>query len=199
MPGFEPIPGETPIDDISGLIPRSITTRQQLSTVEAENILKAVVHYLASQPSRRKAPFTLAWCLKLHKQMFGDVWKWAGELRQCELNLGVQVYRIQTDLATLLDDLHYWQAHAAMDLVEQATRLHHRAVTIHPFLNGNGRWARMLANILLRRQGHPVVRWPDQTIGQESVIRGEYLDAIRSADGGDYAPLLVMHQKYSGT
>lgn len=54
-----------------------------------------------------------------------------------------------------------------------------RGVAIHPFLNGNGRWARMLANIWLKRNGHPITEWPEATISFKSVIRDEYLAAIR--------------------
>ncbi len=79
MAAWKPISGETPINDISGLTPKWVTTRAQLNDVEAQNIRKAVMRYLASKPSRRQAPFTLGWCYKLHRQMFGEVWRWAGQ------------------------------------------------------------------------------------------------------------------------
>ena len=84
-----------------------------------------------------------------------------------------------------------------MPLAEQAARLHHRAVSIHPFLNGNGRWSRLLSNIWLAQHDEPVVLWPETTIGAVSIIREEYLSAIRTADDGDYAPLLEMQQTYA--
>ena len=84
-----------------------------------------------------------------------------------------------------------------MNLVEQAVRLHHRAVQIHPFYNGNGRWARLLGNILLRLQGHPETRWPETLLGVESTIRGEYLAAIKEADLGNYEPLLKLTRQHS--
>ena len=197
MADWETIEGETPIDDVSGLIPKGIRSRAELNALEAENIRKAVLRYLAAKPSRRQAPFTLDWTYKLHKQMFGDVWRWAGTKRLTALNLGVPVHRIETDLQNVLDDLAFWRENGAMDLTEQAARLHHRAVHIHPFLNGNGRWSRLLANIYLKHSGAPVTVWPEDTVGNASVIRGEYLTAIRAADGGDYQPLLELHRRYS--
>jgi Fic-DOC domain mobile mystery protein B len=194
---WDPIPGETPIEDISGLIPKGVSTRAQLNAAEAENIRKAVMRYLVAKPSRRQAPFTLEWCYKLHKQMFGDVWSWAGRPRRSELNLGVPAYRIDQDLQTLLEDLNYWQNNPVMDVIEQAARLHHRAVQIHPFLNGNGRWSRMLANIHLKRIGERVIVWPEQTVGDESVIRNEYLTAVRAADNGDYNALIALHRRFA--
>ncbi len=83
-----------------------------------------------------------------------------------------------------------------MSLLEQATRLHYRAVWIHPFWNGNGRWARLLANIWLARHKAPLVFWPEENIGQESPIRYEYLKALRAADGGDFGPVLALHCQY---
>lgn len=197
MKGFEPIEDETPIDDISGLVPKDVTTRRRLNEVEAENIRKVVLRYLAARPSKKQAPFTLDWSLKLHKQMFGDVWKWAGKPRQTELNLGVPSYQVETSLYNLFDDLAFWRDKTEMDLIEQTTRLHHRAVQIHPFLNGNGRWSRMLANIYLQQQGAPLTMWPDETIGETSIMRGDYLAAMKAADQGDYEPLLAMHHRYS--
>ena len=199
MSGWTPVAGETPIDDIAGLIPKHVKTRKQLNGVEAENIRKAVLKYLARKPSRRAAPFDLAWCLKLHKQMFGEVWRWAGEQRQVELNIGAPQHQILVSLQSLLDDLRYWRDHPGMELIEQAARLHHRSVAVHPFLNGNGRWARLLANIWLKQNGGAPVLWPESTIGDASAIRDEYLAAIRAADRGDYRPIIELHRRYAAT
>ena len=81
--------------------------------------------------------------------------------------------------------------------MEQAARLHHRAVRVHPFPNGNGRWARMLANVWLKRHDHMVTVWPEETIGSKSIIRVEYLAAVRTADEGDEGPLIELHRRYT--
>jgi len=190
------MPGETPIDDISGLKPKAVTTRAQLNDVEARNIRKAVVRYLAAKPSRRQAPFTLEWCYKLHRQMFGEVWRWAGQKRTTELNIGVPFHRIDVDLKNLVDDLEFWREKGEMDTMEQVARLHHRAVFIHPFINGNGRWSRLLANIFQKQSTDKVTIWPEETVGNASIIRDEYLAAVRSADKGDYKPLIALHRRY---
>jgi len=194
---WQPIPGETPIDDISGLIPKHVRSRRELAVVEGLNIHEAVVKYLALTPGRRQAPFDLPWAIKLHKEMFGKVWTWAGVCRTVELNIGLPFHQINMQLQSLLDDLIYWRDQTQMPVIEQASRLHHRSVLIHPFLNGNGRWSRLLANIWLKQRGQQPVEWPEQTIGIESIIRNEYLTALRQADSsGDYAPLIALHSKY---
>jgi Fic-DOC domain mobile mystery protein B len=193
--GWELLPGETPID-VSGLRRKGIRTRAELNRAEAENIRKAAVKYLAAKPSRRSAPFTLDWTKRLHKQMFGDVWKWAGVFRRENLNLGCEWHQVPMQLQTLLDDLEFWERQGDSYL-DPSVRLHHRSVRIHPFSNGNGRWARMLANIWLKRRGQPITAWPEQAIGSKSVIRDDYLAAIRAADEGDESGLKDLHRRFT--
>lgn len=189
--------GATPIEDASGLKLANITTRRALCIVEATNIAKAQTKYLAAVPSARRAPFDRPWAYKLHEEMFCDVWKWAGEKRQSAKNIGVPHYEIDTCLHNLLADLAEWARTGSVPLMMQSVQLHHRAVQIHPFENGNGRWARLLANVWLKRcRSEPVV-WPDQTIGETSTIRDEYIRAIKAADQGNYEPLLALHKTYS--
>ncbi len=191
-----PIPGQTPLDDLSGLRNKRIRTTAQLNAAEAENIRKATLKYLAGAVSRRTAPFDFAWLRKLHKEMFGDVWSWAGSLRTTRTNIGCPPQEIEVRLHDLLEDLKAWKD-SGMPLQEQAARLHHGLVLIHPFPNGNGRWSRMAANIWLRLHGAALTEWPETTIGAASTIRGEYLDAVKAADRGDHSKLLVMHERYA--
>ena len=127
--------------------------------------------------------------------MLGEVWEWAGKLRQCELSIGIKAYLISTELKKLVDDIEYWTKHKTYGVVETAARIHHRAVHIHPFLNGNGRWSRMLANIYLRKNGLMPVRWQEDTLAKENPKRTEYIDALKMADKGDYKKLIEMHQE----
>lgn len=195
LPG-DPIPGQTPLDDLSGLRIKSIRTQNQLNEAEAANILKAVTKYLAARPSPRFARFDVRWMKRLHREMFGDVWKWAGSFRTTDTNIGHPWRQIESAMHVLQDDLHAWQA-SGTPLIEQAVLLHHRSVYIHPFKNGNGRWSRLLANIWLKLHRADVIFWPESTIGSASTIRIEYLAAIRAADRSDYAPLAELHRRYS--
>lgn len=127
--------------------------------------------------------------------MFGDVWDWAGTFRRAELNIGSKPHMIAIDLQTLLDDRRAWSA-SDMPLLEQSVRLHHGAVRIHPFPDGNGRWSRMLGNILLRMGNHPIVVWPEAVIGASSGIRAAYLAAVRAADRHDFSALIDLHRRF---
>jgi Fic-DOC domain mobile mystery protein B len=85
--------------------------------------------------------------------MFGGVWKWAEEFRTTERNIGVDSWRIESDLHTLLDDVRYWIDHKTYTADEIAVRFHHRLVFIHPFPNGNGRHSRLAADLLITQFG----------------------------------------------
>ena len=174
----------------------SIANRRDLAAAEARNINRAFLKYLASRPSARTAPFDFEWFLQLHAEMFGEVWTWAGVVRTRDLNLGVSHLQIVERLSGLVGDLHSWSGFRH-PLETQAVWLHHKSVWIHPFENGNGRWARLLSNIWLKRHEAPIVAWPDTSLVAVSEVRTEYLAAIKAADGGDYAPLADLHQRFA--
>ena len=190
------LPGQTPLEDCSGLKLPSVKTRAHLNRAEYENCAEATYKYLSRRPTRRMAPFTRPWMLRLHREMFGKVWKWAGKIRKSELNVGVPSYQVGTDLEELSRDVACWTLDN-WSLIEQAATLHWRAVHIHPFLNGNGRWARLLANIWMRRNDGPVVAWPQTDLIKEaSPVRSEYIAALKEADANDLGPLVKIHERY---
>jgi len=191
------IQGATPSDDLSGL-KLDMSKHYSLQDIyffEAKNITKATLKYLAKTPDKKIAPFSFEWFLKLHEDMFGDVWDWAGKLRQVELSIGVKAYLVSTELKVLVDDLAYWDKHKTFDVVEIAARLHHRAVQIHPFKNGNGRWSRMLANIYLKQNGLQPTKWNENLLSKENVHRDDYISALKKADNGDYGELIRLQGK----
>ncbi len=90
--------------------------------------------------------------------------------------------------------LPYW----ADSLADQVVRLHHVLVYIHPFPNGNGRWARLAADVWAVQHGGTHTRWPADLNGAASPIRAEYLTAMKVADAGDLGPLNALHRRYAG-
>jgi Fic-DOC domain mobile mystery protein B len=123
--------------------------------------------------------------------MFGKVWRWAGNYRQSDKNIGVDWPQIAVHLRQLLDDVKYWIDHDTYPSDEIATRFHHRLVLIHLFPNGNGRHARVITDFLLERvlEEDPFT-WGSGNLMEEYKIRDRYIEALRSADDHDYEPLL---------
>ena len=81
--------------------------------------------------------------------MYGEVWEWAGTYRQTSRNIGIEAYRIPTELKQLVDDTQYQLDHETYSPDELAVRFHHRLVFVHPYPNGNGRHGRLATDILL--------------------------------------------------
>ena len=189
--------GETPLDDYSGLKLKQVKTREQLNAAEFSNNLQAVTKYLSRKPTKRMAPFTGRWMLRLHKEMFSTVWVWAGKIRTTGgLNIGIPAHQVEIALEKLARDIACWRE-GEWDLIEQSATLHHRSVQIHPFLNGNGRWSRLLANIWIKQNGGSVVTWPTELRQESSVIRDRYIESIKQADEGNIDLLVSLHRQYS--
>lgn len=178
--------GETPLDDISGLKLKKITTRAALDEAEAQNILKAYIKYTLNPSKLKKIAFDLSFFRKLHKEMFGSVWSWAGEFRTTQTSIGVSANRIHQYLYHLQDDLKFWERE--WDYRDVATRLHHTLVKIHPFPNGNGRWARLATDLWLLKAGHDPLSWGGN-ITEISIARTEYITSLKEADNGNYERL----------
>ena len=192
----KPVDNATPLDDMSGLkLPDDKTySLKEIYIHEANNIALATLKYLSAPPSKALAPFDYEWMQRLHYDMFGNVWDWAGKFRKVELSIGIKAYQVPTALRELADDIAFWDKHKTFDRYEIAARLHHRAVQIHPFLNGNGRWSRMLANIYLRQHGSMPVKWQEDLLSSENTQRDKYIQALKMADEGDFGALIEMHR-----
>lgn len=173
-------------EERDGLIPSYVTLRHELNEAEQANILEAEQRAFA----RKRNVLDERFLMNLHKRMFGRVWRWAGKFRHTERNVGVEPYRIATDLRQLLDDCRYWIAHGTYLPDEICTRFHHRLVAIHPFPNGNGRHARLATDLLLVALGRPRFTWGRTNLVDPGETRQAYVAALRAADGRDIKPLL---------
>ena len=131
------------------LIPAHIAYRRELNDAEQENIARGQDWALA----RRRDILTEKFIKDLHKHMLGDVWRWAGHFRTSERNLGIPHYEIAIAVRQLLDDAKAWIEFKSFAPDELAVRFHHRLVHIHPFPNGNGRHARLMADLLVMGLG----------------------------------------------
>jgi prophage maintenance system killer protein len=69
--------------------------------------------------------------------------------RRTDKNIGVSWFEIPVRLRQMLGDVRAQIEHQAYSPVEIAARYHHRLVAIHVFPNGNGRRARLMADLLL--------------------------------------------------
>jgi Fic-DOC domain mobile mystery protein B len=166
-----------------------ITNRAQLNAAEQENIARGQEWALG----RDRNLLTESGVKSLHRHMFDDVWRWAGQFRQHEVNIGIAYWKISVELRVLLDDVKTWIETTAYPADEIAVRLHHRLAQIHPFPNGNGRHARLMADLVIMRLGGRRFSWGGATnLQKASDVRGRYIAALKAADGYDLGPLLAF-------
>jgi Fic-DOC domain mobile mystery protein B len=185
--------GATPLDpdELDGLKFKHITTRGELDELEQVNIQEGL-RWLARQ--RRKDVLTDSFAITLHRRLFGGVWHWAGTFRQTSKNIGIDPIHIPVQLRALTDDARYWIEHGTYGPIEAAVRLHHRMVFIHPFPNGNGRHARILADAMLASvyKARPIDWAGGHDLQKMNGRRAAYIAALKAADQGDIAPLLAF-------
>ncbi len=170
------------------LIPTYITTRAELNEVEQIGIDEAAPWAF----SRKRNVLDEDFLKDLHRRMFRNVWKWAGEFRKTERNIGIDPWKIQPDLRALLDDARYWIEHKTYTPDEIAVRFHHRLVFIHPFPNGNGRHSRLAADLLVTGLGQPRFTWGGGSLVTIKELRSRYVAALQEADRHNIEPLLLF-------
>jgi Fic-DOC domain mobile mystery protein B len=187
-----PIPdANTPLspDEQVDIIP-NLATREELNEWERDNILRARQWALASRQLARSNPASEEYVRELHRRMFDQTWKWAGHYRKTEKNLGVPVHQILEKLGQLLGNAAYWLENNTYAVDECAVRFHYELVLIHAFPNGNGRHARLIADVVAVKNACPVFSWGSRDFLAPGEARDAYLRALRAADHRDFEPLL---------
>jgi Fic-DOC domain mobile mystery protein B len=185
--------GATPLSDEEkdGLRPSWIATRADLNAAEAKNIATALSTRRWQSISAEDLLDDLV-LRQLHKTMFGEVWKWAGDYRLSEKNIGCDPHQISMRVRDLCDDATVWVADTQLPADEVGCRFHRDLVAIHPFSNGNGRHARSATDLLVRSFGVQPFTWGRASLVEPSQTRRQYIAALRAADAGDYRPLLAF-------
>ena len=179
----------TPLEpsERNDLIPTHISLKSELNELEQKNIASADRWAFGRKHYILRDRFLKG----LHRRMFSQVWKWAGKYRTTERNLGVKPYLIETELRQAIDDAKYWIENKTYTRDEIAVRFHHRIVSIHPFPNGNGRWSRLVADLLIKQLGGKRFSWGgDADLRTAGKARDEYIAALRAADNHDFGPML---------
>lgn len=192
---FGPEPeGATPLteEDFVGLKPTWVSNRADLDQAEADNIERAMEKHLR-RPLKSELILDHLFVKRLHKDMFSNVWKWAGTYRQKETSIGVDPQIIQQSVYTLMEDARFWLSPGnSLDIDQVACQIHHKLVQIHPFPNGNGRLTRLFADLLLASQGRPAFSWGSSILGRSGQRREDYIAALRQADRGDLSALMKL-------
>ena len=190
--------GATPLspDDLLGLKLPHVQTRAQLNEIEAANILQGQNWVSSLKVLTLDDIFSRDFVIALHENLFGDIWQWAGTVRLRELNIGVEPKNIPIDLHNFLEDAKCWLEFKHFSDLELSARIQHKLVQIHPFVNGNGRHARIFTDIvrvfLLNKKP---LRWAKAKLEDMTTERAAYIAGLRKADGGDFSEMVDYLKK----
>ncbi len=187
---FKDRDGATPIDpdQLEGIRFSHVTTMGELDELEDQNIQDGM-RWLSRQ---KTCDYLDTMFLdKLHKELFGNVWKWAGIHRTSMVNLSkIDRFQIRVELKSLFDDVKAWIEFGRSDWDEIAAEFHHRLVSIHPYPNGNGRTARIMTEYLLKRNDKDVPSWMHSMNDRPKDRRALYINSLKNADKGNYSDLI---------
>ncbi|GFU53799.1 protein adenylyltransferase Fic [Nephila pilipes] len=134
-----------------------------------------------------KDPLTVYDILAIHKRVLGHVDPIeAGSFRQNQVFVGDHIPPLASDVVYLMEEFVEWlQSKSFLQLhpVKQAAMTHYKLVYIHSFVDGNGRTARLLMNLILMKNGYPpvIIRKQDRSI---------YFNALQLANEGDIRPFI---------
>ena len=176
------------LNEIGGLKLSHIITRQELDMWEQDNILESF-NWIEQQKSENL--LTEKFIFELHRRMFCNVWEWAGTYRKTNKNIGIDWLKTGVELRKLLEDTQYLISENTYEPHELAVRFHYRLINIHIFPNGNGRHARMMADLIIEKIfNKKSFTWGSKNLSNKGMARKRYLDALRKADQGNFEDLI---------
>lgn len=175
---------ETSLIVNEGLVPEGKTLRE---VYEARNHVRAL-EFLKSY----KGDLNELFILRLHSMILRDIGgRFAGRYRETEVRIfGSDVkFPSSEKLPLLMKNLIYWykKNKAKYNQFELAVLVSMKLVSVHPFVDGNGRVSRLVMNFLLSKMNYP---W----INVYNKRRQKYLQAVRKANDENYSlifPLLI--------
>ena len=135
--------------------------------------------------------FSTQLILEIHRIAFTDLYDWAGSWRTTQVVVGQleppQPTQVLQLMYQFIDNLNFKIANSttSQDHLDCLTFAHYEFVRIHPFNNGNGRTGRIVMNLVALKFGYK----PLELYHREGDSRKIYIDAMKSADKGNFEPL----------
>jgi fido (protein-threonine AMPylation protein) len=158
--GFVPDYGDTPLsgDELDSLLPRVAELLGAHPDKAALYDLEQAIHVTVAQELMTDvltgrlsfdAIVTGRFVRDLHRELYGEIWTWAGVFRRHEINLGVAPELIPTETTSSLATLNFrWRNTADWTPHQFGIGVHAEILRIHPFADGNGRTSRLVADLI---------------------------------------------------
>ncbi|MBU1691790.1 MAG: Fic family protein [Gammaproteobacteria bacterium] len=168
-----------------------IRLKREMDALEAVKLAEATDYAIRHISAEHR--FTAQDVCTLHQQWLGKVYPWAGEYRQVNISKGGFTFAMSAQISRLMEKLEktvlaaYTPCHFVEPekVIEALAVTHCELVLIHPFRDGNGRLARLLATLMALQAGLPLLDFS----GIRGKKREAYFAAVQSGMGRNYAPM----------
>ncbi|WP_256005307.1 Fic/DOC family protein [Pedobacter deserti] len=180
-------------DDQGEILPNilNLKTSDEISLAEFEGFLKAEI--ILTEQLTLKTKFSLKYILQIHKLSLEHLYSFAGKLREVNISKGgfpfpaakylaQSMLSFENELLSKLPSKHT----SKEDLIKSIAEIHGELLFIHPFREGNGRTARILANLMARKQGYDSLLFEKINKTNFSI----YVTAIQKSAEKDYQPMI---------
>lgn len=164
-----------------------LTNREEIAEAEFEGFLTAEIVF--TEHLNTHTHFNCKYIQDIHKLALGHLYTFAGKYRTVNMSKGGFLFPtarfipesmqlFENDVLIKLPD-EYADKYA---LIKDVARVHGELLFIHPFREGNGRTARILANLMVRKQGYEGLRF-------DKINFREYIIAVQRVSEKNYLPM----------
>ena len=178
----------TPSPDDNKLL---LTDKNLINEYEAKGIAAAELFVFELDSD---TPISAQLICEIHRIAFSELYDWAGKWRITAITVGQLIppepVQIPQLMYQFIDNLNFKVSNSQNpeSHLDCLTFVHYEFIRIHPFNNGNGRTGRILMNLVALKFGYQ----PIELYHREGDSRRIYIAAMKSADGGDFNPLMAL-------
>jgi len=183
---FEPGSGKLVLRNLIG-----VKGKREMDKAEGSELLRTFKRFISVYDENHR--FGTADICNMHKEWLGGIYDWAGRYRQVNLTKGGFTFAAAHLIPTLMADFEneclalYTPCRFAQreEITHALAVVHVELLLIHPFREGNGRLARMLASIMTLQAQLPPLEF--------SMLKGkkkqEYFEAVQFGLNRNYEPM----------
>ncbi len=168
---------------------------EEIGLAEFEGFLKAEI--MLTETLSTKTKFKIQYILKIHKLSLGHLYSFAGKFRDVNLSKGGFPFAaarfLPETMRTFDEDILSRLPNnypTKEELIKDVAKVHGELLFIHPFREGNGRTARILANLMMRKQGYDALKF--DLIDSKTFEL--YVQAVQFAAKQDYTKMESLIQ-----
>ena len=176
---------------------QGVRSVREMARLESERLLAATQRLIDETEVEQR--FRAEDIRRMHRLWLGELYAWAGEYRQVNIGKDGFMFAAAHLVPGLMQELErgplrdYTPCRFAT-AEEQAHALavvHAELILIHPFREGNGRCARLLATLMGLQAGLPALNFG----GIRDDEKKRYIGAVHAAVGRDYTPMTTVFQR----